>query len=150
MKQLWIEIPEDTSPEKTKHILDLAAEANAFVLHDEQAIRQLDKQEVLIVTSLDKKMLKTLQHENKQIALRMDIAGKEDENKAVEAAEQGVNYIIVDCQDWHIIPLENLIARTRGKSKLIARVNSFEDAKLVLQTLELGTDGVLLETNNAE
>jgi len=91
-----------------------------------------------------------LQREHKQVALRIDIAGKEDENKAVEAAEQGVDYIIIDCRDWRIIPLENLIARTRGKSKLIARVNSTEDARLVLETLELGTDGVLLETNSAE
>jgi len=98
----------------------------------------------------DKKRMNMLQREHKQVALRIDIAGKEDENKAVEAAEQGVDYIIIDCRDWRIIPLENLIARTRGKSKLIARVNSTEDARLVLETLELGTDGVLLETNSAE
>jgi 3-dehydroquinate synthase II len=149
VKELWIEIPNTTPAETKKTILHLATEANAVLIEGEHAIRQQNKQEILLTTELDPKSMSALQHEHKQIALRIDIAGKEDENKAVEAAEQGINYIIIDCQDWRIIPLENLIARTRGKSKLIARVNSAEDTRLVLQTLELGTDGVLIKTNNA-
>jgi 3-dehydroquinate synthase II len=149
VKELWIEIPNTTPAETKKTILHLATEANAVLIEGEHAIRQQDKQEILLTTELDPKSMSALQHEHKQIALHIDIAGKEDENKAVEAAEQGINYIIIDCQDWRIIPLENLIARTRGKSKLIARVNSAEDTRLVLQTLELGTDGVLIKTNNA-
>ena len=47
-----------------------------------------------------------------------------------------------------MIPLENLIAKGRGKSILIAEVNTAEDAKVVLEALELGTDGVLLKTGN--
>ena len=51
--------------------------------------------------------------------------------------------------DWRVIPLENLIAKAHGgKSKLIAEVNTAEDAKIVLEALELGTDGVLLKTAN--
>lgn len=150
MKELWIEIPNTTPAETKKTILNLATEANVVLIEGEHAIRQQDKQEIFLTTELDQKRMSALQHEHKQIALHIDIAGKEDENKAVEAAEQSINYIIIDCQDWRIIPLENLIARTRGKSKLIARVNSAEDARLVLQTLELGTDGVLIKTNNAE
>jgi 3-dehydroquinate synthase II len=150
VKELWIEIPNTTPDETKKTILHLATEANAVLIEGEHAIRQQDKQEILLTTELDQKRIGALQNEHKKIALRIDIAGKEDENKAVEAAEQGINYIIIDCQDWRIIPLENLIARTRGKSKLIARVNSAEDARLVLQTLELGTDGVLTKTSNVE
>ena len=142
MKELWIEIPNTTPDETKKTILHLATEANAVLIEGEHAIRQQDKQEILLTTELDQKRIGALQNEHKKIALRIDIAGKEDENKAVEAAEQGINYIIIDCQDWRIIPLENLIARTRGKSKLIARVNSAEDARLVLQTQrgEIGAD----------
>ena len=150
MKELWIEIPETIPSEMKKNILNLATEANAAVVEGEHAIRQQNKQEILLLDKPDKKRMIILQREHKQVALRIDIAGKEDENKAVEAAEQGVDYIIIDCRDWRIIPLENLIARTRGKSKLIARVNSAEDARLVLEALELGTDGVLLKINNAE
>jgi 3-dehydroquinate synthase II len=63
-------------------------------------------------------------------------------------AELQVDYIIINCLDWRVIPLENLIAKVRGKSKLIAEVTTAEDAKLVLEALELGTDGVLLKTSN--
>ncbi len=60
------------------------------------------------------------------------------------------DYIILNCLDWRVIPLENLIARTRGKTKLIAEVSNAEDARLVLEALELGTDGVLLKTSDPE
>ena len=43
-----------------------------------------------------------------------------------------------------------MIAKARGKSKLIAEVHTTEDAKLVLEALELGTDGVLLKTSNPD
>jgi 3-dehydroquinate synthase II len=150
VKELWIEIPESASLEMKKKQLQTATDANAFVLEGDHAKRQQDKTEILLINSLDKKRISKLKSENKQVALTIDIAGKEDENKAVEAAEDGANYIIIDCRDWRIIPLENLIARTRGKSKLIAKVSSADDARLVLETLQLGTNGVLLKTNNLE
>jgi 3-dehydroquinate synthase II len=150
VKELWIEIPETTTPEKKNSILNLAAEANAVVLEGEHAVRKQDELEILLLDRQDKKRMSTLQSEHKQVAICIRIAGKEDENKAVEAAEEGVDYIIIDCRDWRIIPLENLIARIGSKSKLVARVNSTEDARLVLQTLELGTHGVLLKTNDVD
>jgi len=74
------------------------------------------------------------------------IKGKEDEETAIEAAELSAEYIIVNTPDWKIIPLENLIAKTRGKTKLLAQVSSAKEAKLALETLELGADGVVLKT----
>lgn len=56
----------------------------------------------------------------------------------------------MDCLDWKIIPLENLIANIRGKSKLLAEVRSAEDAKIAIETLELGADGVVLKTSDPE
>ncbi|MGF3522986.1 MAG: 3-dehydroquinate synthase II, partial [Candidatus Bathyarchaeia archaeon] len=70
------------------------------------------------------------------------------ENTAVKAAEKAVDYIIINCADWRVIPLENIIAQSRGKSKLLPEVCSAEDARLVLGTLELGTDGVVLKTSS--
>ena len=46
--------------------------------------------------------------------------------------------------------MENLIARVKGKSKLIAEVANAEEAKVALETLELGTDGVLLKTSDRD
>ena len=68
----------------------------------------------------------------------------------VKAAEQGASYLIISTANWRVIPLENLIARIKGKSKLIAEVTNAEEAKVALETLELGTDGVLLKTSDPE
>lgn len=150
MKELWIQIPETLPPEMKKSILEIAVKANAILLEGEVAKRQQDNLEIVLINVSDKKRIASLQRENKRVALSIEITSKEDENKAVEAAEQGADYIIIDCRDWRIIPLENLIAQTRGKSKLVAEVSSAEDAQLVLKTLELGTDGVLLRTSNLD
>jgi 3-dehydroquinate synthase II len=101
-----------------------------------------------VLTSLDKDKITKLKREGKKVALRVSIRGKEDENTAVKAAELAVDYVILNCLDWRVIPIENLIARTSGKSKLIAEVANAADAQLVLEALELGTDGVLLKTSD--
>ena len=103
-----------------------------------------------MLNSIDAARIIKLKRSKKKVALRIGIRGKEDENTAVKAAELGVDYIILNCPDWRVIPLENLIARISGKSKLIADVTKAEDAQLVLEALELGTDGVLLKTADSK
>jgi 3-dehydroquinate synthase II len=101
-----------------------------------------------VLATFDAEAITRLKREGKKVALKLSIRGKEDENTAVKAAELSADYIVLNCLDWRVIPLENLIARTRGKSKLIAEVSNAEDAQLVLEALELGTDGVLLKTSD--
>ena len=150
MKELWIEIAETASSDEKEELFTVASEACATVVEGAAASRPLAKNDIAILESIDVVAITKLRLEGKKIALRVSIAGKEDENNAVEAAERGIDYVIIDCRDWRVIPLENLIARIRGKSKLIAQVASAEDARLVLETLELGTDGVLLKTSNLD
>ena len=68
---------------------------------------------------------------------------KEDEEKVVKFA--GKIPVIVKNKDWTIIPLENLLSKTRN---IIQYVKNFNEAKLALETLEVGADGVLLETDD--
>jgi 3-dehydroquinate synthase II len=82
--------------------------------------------------------------------LRICILDKETENQTVEVAELGAKALIISTENWRVIPLENLIARTKGKSKLIAEVTNAEEAKVALETLELGTDGVLLKASDSD
>jgi len=147
MKELWVEIASNAS-EKSKLLKLVAGNAN-FLLEDTHARSHSGKDEVKVLTSFDKKAITQLKQNGKKVALKVSIKGKEDENTAVKAAELAADYIIINCLNWRVIPLENLIARTRGKSKLIAEVSNVEDAKLVLETLELGTDGVLLQASDA-
>ena len=148
MKELWVEIdPNVLEKEKLSKVVAELADA---VLEGKQAIINSTKQEICVLDHFDEDEIKNLKREGKKVALKITIKGKEDENNAVEAAELSVDYIIINCLDWRVIPLENLIARINGKSKLIAEVTNAQDAKLVLEALELGTDGVLLTTADSE
>jgi 3-dehydroquinate synthase II len=82
--------------------------------------------------------------------VRICIEDKATEDLIVKAAELGARYLIISCANWRVIPLENLIARIKGKSKLIAEVTNAEEAKVAVDTLELGTNGVLLRTSDPE
>ncbi len=74
----------------------------------------------------------------------MDIAGKEDEEKA--ATSHLDKTVVLRTLDWTVIPLENLIARRSG---LMAEVTDAEQARLMTQVLEKGVDGVVLDTRSA-
>ena len=148
MKELWIEIDQTASPQEKENLLSLAHENADVIIEDTQASNRSGKLNITFLTELNEKKIAQLKNEGKKTAFRVSIQGKEDENKAAKAAELQVDYIIINCLDWRVIPLENLIAKARGKSKLIAEVTTAEDAKLVLEALELGTDGVLLKTSN--
>ena len=148
MKELWLEIPQDASPQEKENLLSLAHENVDVILEGTQASNQQGKIDLNFLIDLNEKKITQLKKEGKKTALKVIILGKEDENRAAKAAELGVDYVIINCQDWRVIPLENLIAKGRGKSTLIAEVSIAEDAKVVLEALELGTDGVLLRTSN--
>ena len=148
MKELWIEIDQTASPQEKENLLSLAHGNVDVIIKDTQASNCSGKLNITFLTELNEKKIAQLKKEGKKIAFRVSIQGKEDENKAAKVAELQVDYIIINCLDWRVIPLENLIAKVRGKSKLIAEVTTAEDAKLVLEALELGTDGVLLKTSN--
>lgn len=149
MKELWIEIPETASTDEREELFTISAEACATTVEGNSASQPMSKNNISIIEDLDPGKFASLKREGKKIAVKIAIEGKEDENKAVESAELGADYVLIDCRDWRVIPLENIIAKTRGKSKIIAQVQSADEARLVLETLELGTDGVYLKTFNA-
>ncbi|MEM4142744.1 MAG: 3-dehydroquinate synthase II [Candidatus Bathyarchaeia archaeon] len=150
MKELWLEVAPSTSPSEKAALLKLANENGVVLLEGAKVNVVSEKGSVHVVDGFSADAIKKLKSEGKQVAVRISIKGKEDENTAVNAAEFSVDYILINCLDWRVIPLENLIAKIRGKSKLIAEVENADDAKLVLKTLELGTDGVLLKTSSPD
>ena len=149
MKELWLEIPKDTSSQEREALLNLATENADVILDGVQARNRDGRIEVVFLADLNEKKIGQLKKEGKKTAIKVIIQGKEDENRAAKAAEIGVDYVIIICHDWRVIPLENLIAKGRRKSILIAEVTTAEDARVVLEALELGTDGVLLKTSDA-
>jgi len=65
-----------------------------------------------------------------------------------EAVADEAEYTIVIGEDWQIIPLENLIARIGEETDLVAGVTTAEEARTAFETLELGADAVLLDTDD--
>ena len=74
----------------------------------------------------------------------IDIAGKADEDRA--AAVPGNKLVVLKMLDWTIIPIENLLAR-RGKN-IMVQVENSEQARLMVEILEKGVDGVVLNTTD--
>jgi 3-dehydroquinate synthase II len=134
MKKLWVNV---IPYNKEIAIAALESGAEAVVLPDDRSetVRQFGK-------------IKTVE-KNGDIKPGVevefiDIAGKEDEDKA--AAVSAEKIIVLRMLDWTIIPIENLLAR-RGKN-IMVQVENSEQAKLMAEILEKGVDGVLLNTTD--
>ncbi len=74
----------------------------------------------------------------------IDIKGKADEDKAAAVSPEKI--VLLRMLDWTIIPIENLLAR-RGKN-LMVQVENSTQAKLMVEILEKGVDGVVLNTTD--
>ncbi len=139
MKELWIEIPrakKDSAESLINQYVDVVIEDGKATFLSNKKTQEVHSHTVFLTETVDVK---------DQI-MRIRISDKATENLVVKVAETGASYLIISCANWRVIPLENLIARIKGKSKLIAEVTNAEEAKVALETLELGTDGVLLKT----
>jgi 3-dehydroquinate synthase II len=161
MKELWLEIDASLSENQKTMLFKSAAQTCDAVLVDEKDVTKAKNSEtktastseeadITVLSTFDSEKLKALKAKSKTVAVKIVIEGKKDEETAIEAAELQSDYVIVSTPDWKIIPLENLIAKTRGKTKLLAEVSSTKEAKVALETLELGSDGVVLKTASLE
>jgi 3-dehydroquinate synthase II len=68
---------------------------------------------------------------------------------AAEVAKEAAVTIVIG-EDWQIIPLENLIARIGDETELVTGVTSAEEARTAYETLEIGADGVLLDSDSPD
>ncbi|KPK78037.1 MAG: hypothetical protein AMJ89_01335 [candidate division Zixibacteria bacterium SM23_73] len=161
MKELWIEIDWSLPEEQKNKLMNTVAQFCDVLLVGTEDVEKAKKTgkkvasvsgdpDISVLSAFDREQVKKLKRRGKSVAVKVVIEGKEDEETAIEAAELSVGYIIVHTTDWKIIPLENLIAKTLGKAKLLAEVASAKEAKLALEILELGANGVVLKTADEE
>lgn len=134
MKRLWINV---VPYEKEIAIAALESGAEAVVLPEggSETVRQFGKIKT-VEAGGDMKPGVDVEF--------VDIAGKADEDRA--AAVPADKTVVLKMLDWTIIPIENLLAR-RGKN-IIVQVENSEQAKLMVEILEKGVDGVLLNTTD--
>jgi 3-dehydroquinate synthase II len=91
---------------------------------------------------------KRLAGEGRTIAGYVVINNKKYEEFALELGKV-CDYLIAIGTDWKVIPLENLIAGLQKLDvQIIAGVRDAQEAKLALETLEHGSDGILIDTDD--
>jgi len=83
------------------------------------------------------------------VALQISVQDKNDLDGISRVLNAGPDYLLIDCPNWKIIPLENLIAETNGRSKILARTRNFEESRTALSILEQGTDGISLTPDHS-
>ena len=134
MKKLWVNV---VPYKKDLAIAALESGAEAVVLPDgkSETVRQFGK-------------IKTVE-KNGDIKPGVDvefvvIAGKTDEDKAAGIPKSKI--VVLRMLDWTIIPIENLLAR-RGKN-IMVQVENSKQAKLMVEILERGVDGVVLNSTS--
>lgn len=133
-KKVWVKVrPWD------KSLVTTALENGADALY-------IDREDVEKVKLLGR--IQTIAEGNGDLKIGQDVVewkikGKADEEAIIRQAKEKI--VIVQTTDWTIIPLENLIAQTKG---LIAQVNNVDEAKTALTILEKGVDGILTTTRD--
>lgn len=76
------------------------------------------------------------------------IKSKQDQDRAMSLDAKN---IIIETDDWKIIPLENVIGRFDGtETKVFAVAKTPDDARLLLTTMEKGVDGVMVDIEDPD
>ncbi len=151
MKQLWLRIDPDALPTQKAELLKTADGRCDVAVLSPGDLPLANGLKLKTASTDDRSEIKLLADhrgldngKSGSSALEIVVKDRGDEQKVVQLAELGIRYLLVSCPNWKIIPLENLIARTRNKTALLADVSSFSDAKIALNALELGVDGVVI------
>ena len=78
----------------------------------------------------------------------VELSSPSDQDKAMSMAGRRKG-VVLDSRDWTIIPLENMIAKFHTTStKVFACADTVEQAKLYMQTMERGVDGIVVCTSD--
>jgi len=151
VKEFWLEPNPELSVEAIRKMVD-EAKPHA-VLTDTELIgvsakiaSRLDGTDIFVTSSFDD--LSSAKRSKMPVALEVTISDQKDLDRISQALDMRPDYLLINCPNWKIIPLENLIAETRGRSKLLARTTSFDESRIALSTLELGADGIALASHD--
>lgn len=154
MRELWIKVNPLLSKNEKKELVKSTSDfCSAYIVDpiDEMLVRKAGAKtiispqngDILLVNNIEE-ILKAKELQ-KITCIIATVSSKNDEEKIVKVIDTLVDYVAIKCPDWKVIPLENLIARVQEKSRLFAWVSDVQEAKLALEALEIGVDGVVAE-----
>ncbi len=77
------------------------------------------------------------------------VSNNDDIDEIGRASQAGADFVIVEAEDWKIIPLENVIAKLhKSNTKVYTTVKNADEIRTMFSVLELGVDGVIFSTDN--
>ncbi len=78
---------------------------------------------------------------------RYCIRSNADIHDMLQEASAGLDFVIVDVEDWKIIPLENTIAKLHDiDTRIIVTGRTAQETRKLFSILDIGVDGVILES----
>ncbi|MDW5563110.1 MAG: 3-dehydroquinate synthase II [Methanomassiliicoccus sp.] len=144
-KTIWVRADLPGEYEERKSIVSSALEAgfvNIVIRDEDAALKRLGRFEALVARGDD------ILSGEERIGAVVTISGPGDLSKA-SAMRDRVKHLIIRARDWKVIPLENLIAEFQGSNtQLMASASTPEEAKLFLETMERGADGIVIEVDD--
>ena len=161
MKFAWVR-PTGTWNDRKEAIVSSLESGIEYVLDSDNAdsIKELGNVKIvsdsedsdILLLGNDEKIsvydVKKAKENAKEVAVYIEINNKEDE-LLVSKLGTVADYVILKGKNWKVIPLENIIASLQERnSKIMVDVPDYEEAKLALETMEHGSDGVLLSSND--
>ena len=152
-KQFWLEPSQTLSEEDIRRTVE---EARPFAVLLPKPVPGLsvkvaspqDGSDILVTSNVEN--ARVAKSKGASVALEVTIQDRKDHAGIAQILSVKPDYLLVNCPDWKIIPIENLIAITRRQSKLVVKTSNFEESKTLLSTLELGADGICLKSNDRD
>jgi 3-dehydroquinate synthase II len=141
-KTIWVraDLPDDYEERKSIVATALEAGLTSIMVRDEDTVlRRLGRFEPLVVRGDD------ILSGDRKVGVIVTISAPGDQERAA-ALRDLVEFVVIRAQDWKVIPLENLIAQFQGsRTKLLAAASDPQEARLFMETMEQGADGVVIE-----
>ncbi|MEM2025953.1 MAG: 3-dehydroquinate synthase II, partial [Desulfurococcaceae archaeon] len=86
----------------------------------------------------------------KRAAYLLEVKGESDVYSQVSDLLRvgDLEFVLVKCADWRVVPLENAIAMLKGRVKILAEARTVDEALLMANALEVGADGIVIEARD--
>ena len=153
MKEFWLEPSTNLSAEAVRKIVceskpHAVLLQNPMIIPSTKVASRIRGADILVTCDLED----AADAKKNQVSVAFEVAvrDKKDYERISQALDLSPDYLLIKCQDWKVIPLENLVAEVKGRARLIARTENFEESRTALSVLELGADGIALSSQDRD
>jgi 3-dehydroquinate synthase II len=145
-KIIWVRSDHLPSYEERKKMVSSALESGyvqIMIREEDVELKRLGRYDALVLKGT------SILLDSEKIGEIVQIRSNDDLVRA-SSLKGKVENVLIEAKDWKVIPLENLIADFQSSStKLLATATTPEEAKLFLETLEVGVGGLAIEASSA-